>query len=142
MLILLGKAELIVDNQKKKIHSSNKSFEWPSVIRLNDYINIPYKKIILTRRNILKRDGHKCAYCGRADLPLTIDHIIPKSKGGDDSWENLVAACLPCNNRKGNRTLEESKMTLRIRPYTPNHILFIKSTVGRLEETWKPYLFH
>ena len=140
--MILGKAELVADNHKKKIHSVKSTFEWPSVIRLNDYIKVPYKKIILTRRNILKRDGHKCAYCGRADLPLTIDHIIPRSKGGDDSWENLVAACLPCNNKKGDRTLDDAGMNLKIRPYTPNHILFIKSTVGRLEETWKPYLFH
>ncbi len=140
--MVLGKAELVADNHKKKIHSVKATFEWPSVIRLNDYIKVPYKKIILTRRNILKRDGHKCAYCGRADLPLTIDHIMPRSKGGDDSWENLVAACLPCNNKKSDRTLEEADMSLKVRPYTPNHILFIKSTVGRLEDNWKPYLFH
>jgi 5-methylcytosine-specific restriction endonuclease McrA len=108
---------------------------------LNDYIKVPYKKIILTKRNIFKRDGHKCVYCGRADLPLTIDHIRPKSKGGDDSWENLVAACLPCNNRKGNRSLEDAGMRLKFKPYTPNHIMFMRYTAGRLEETWKQYLF-
>ena len=141
ILILLGKAELIVNNEKKFIHSERSTFAWPSVVRLNDYIKVPYKKIILTRRNILKRDGHKCAYCGRADLPLTIDHVIPRSKGGDDSWENLVAACLPCNNRKGNRTPEESKLKLKIKPYTPNHIMFMRNNAGRLDETWKQYLF-
>jgi 5-methylcytosine-specific restriction endonuclease McrA len=133
---------LIADNQRKKIHSISNAFPWPTVIRLNDFIRVPYKKIILTRRNILKRDGHKCAYCGRGDLPLTIDHVIPKSKGGDESWENLVAACLPCNNRKGDRTPDEVDMQLRIRPYTPNHIMFIKTSAGRVDETWKPYLFH
>ena len=139
---MLGKAELIADNQKKKIHTVNNSYSWPSIIRLNDFIKLPYKKIILTRRNILKRDGHKCAYCGRADLPLTVDHIIPKSKGGDDSWENLVAACLPCNNKKGDRSPEEANLKLKIRPYAPNHIMFIKSSIGRLEDNWKPFLFH
>jgi 5-methylcytosine-specific restriction endonuclease McrA len=133
---------LIADNQRKKIHSISNAFPWPTVIRLNDFIRVPYKKIILTRRNILKRDGHKCAYCGRGDLPLTIDHVIPKSKGGDESWENLVAACLPCNNRKGDRIPDEVDMQLRIRPYTPNHIMFIKTSAGRVDETWKPYLFH
>ncbi len=141
VLILLGKAELIADKKKKKIHTVSKTFPWPSVIRLNDYVKIPYKKIILTRKNILKRDNHRCAYCGRGDLPLTIDHVIPKSKGGDDSWENLVAACLPCNNKKGDRTPEEAGMRLRIKPYAPNHIMFIKSTVAKIDETWKPYLF-
>ncbi len=133
---------MIADNQRKKIHSISNAFPWPTVIRLNDFIRVPYKKIILTRRNILKRDGHKCAYCGRGDLPLTIDHVIPKSKGGDESWENLVAACLPCNNRKGDRIPDEVDMQLRIRPYTPNHIMFIKTSAGRVDETWKPYLFH
>ncbi len=90
----------------------------------------------------MKRDGHKCAYCGRGDLPLTIDHVIPKSKGGDECWENLVAACLPCNNKKGDRTPEAANMQLRIRAYTPNHIMFIKNSAGRVDETWKPYLFH
>lgn len=85
---------------------------------------------------------HKCTYCGRGDLPLTIDHIIPKSKGGDDSWENLCAACLPCNNKKGDRTPEEANMKLRYKPYTPNHIMFIKTSAGRFDDTWKPYLFH
>lgn len=90
----------------------------------------------------MKRDGHKCAYCGRGDLPLTIDHVIPKSKGGDESWDNLVAACLPCNNKKGDRSPEDANMQLRIRAYTPNHIMFIKNSAGRVDETWKPYLFH
>ncbi|HOI30119.1 MAG TPA: HNH endonuclease [Melioribacteraceae bacterium] len=67
---------------------------------------------------------------------------MPKSKGGDESWDNLVAACLPCNNRKGDRTPDEANLQLRIRPYTPNHIMFIKSSAGRMDETWKPYLFH
>ena len=132
---------MVVNNDRKEIHSVSKSFPWPSVVRLNDYIKVPYKKIILTRRNILKRDGHKCGYCGRADLPLTIDHVVPKSKGGDDSWENLVAACLPCNNRKGNRSPEEAKLKLKIKPYAPSHIMFIKNSAGRLDESWKQYLF-
>jgi len=89
----------------------------------------------------LKRDGHKCAYCGRGDLPFTIDHVIPKSKGGEDTWENLVTACLPCNNRKGNRTPEEASMKLRIKPYKPNHILFLLNSVNHIDSSWKPYLF-
>lgn len=141
ILIFLGKAELIANNEKKHIHTISKTFPWPSIIRLNGYIKVPYKRIILTRRNILKRDNHKCVYCGRGDLPLTIDHIIPKSKGGDDSWDNLVSACLPCNNKKGDRTPDEADMILRVKPYVPNHIIFIKNNAGRVEETWKPYLF-
>ncbi|MFA3781888.1 HNH endonuclease [Melioribacteraceae bacterium 4301-Me] len=140
--MVLGKAELVANNDHKKVRSVKVSYPWPSVIRLNEYVRLPFQKIILTRRNILKRDGHRCAYCGRGDLPLTIDHIIPKSKGGDESWENLVAACIVCNNKKGDRTPEEANMKLLIKPYTPNHIMFIRNYVGKIEETWKPFLFH
>lgn len=132
---------MISVDKVKSIHSISKTFPWPSVIRLKRYISVPYQNIILTRRNILKRDGHKCAYCGRGDLPFTIDHVIPKSKGGEDTWENLVTACLPCNNRKGNRTPDEAFMKLRIKPYKPNHILFLLNSVNHVDSSWKPYLF-
>ncbi|MFA4923665.1 MAG: HNH endonuclease, partial [Ignavibacteriaceae bacterium] len=95
---------------------------------------MPYKKVVLTRKNILRRDEFKCAYCGRSDIPLTIDHIVPKAKGGVDSWENLIAACTICNNKKGNRSPHEARMKLLIKPFTPNHILFIKNSVRKLDE--------
>jgi len=142
ILVLLGKAELTADNEKKQLRSISRSFPWPTVIRLNSYIKLPYKKIILTRKNILKRDKHKCGYCGRGDIPLTIDHIIPKAKGGKDDWDNLIAACMPCNNKKGDRTPKEANMPLRIKPYKPNYIMFITNTANRLDESWKPFLFH
>ena len=141
VLIILGKAELIQDDKRKEIRTVNRAFPWPSVIRLSYFVSIPYKKVVLTRKNILRRDAYKCAYCGRSDLPLTIDHVVPKSKGGGDSWENLVCACTVCNNRKGNRTLEESHMHLLYKPFKPSHIMFIKTVVGKLDENWKPYLY-
>lgn len=107
--MVLGKAEMVVDKKDKTIRSVSDNFPWPSIIKLNSYIKVPYKKIILTRKNILRRDGHKCAYCGRGDLTLTIDHIIPRARGGEDSWDNLVAACLHCNNKKGNKNARRSR---------------------------------
>lgn len=89
----------------------------------------------------MRRDGYKCAYCGRSDIPLTVDHVIPKARGGEDSWENLVCACTKCNNAKGDRTPEEAKMKLLQKPFKPSHIMFIKNVVGRLDERWKPYLY-
>ncbi|MBA4317814.1 MAG: HNH endonuclease [Flavobacterium sp.] len=142
VLLFLGKAEILSQNPKKSIHTISSVYPWPCVIRLKTYIKAPFKKIILTRKNILRRDHHKCCYCGRSDLQLTIDHIIPKSKGGDDSWENLVSACMPCNNKKGDMKPDEANMKLRIHPYTPNYIVFIKNSANRIDETWKPYLFH
>ena len=141
VLLILSKAELVSADHKKKIKSLRSDFPWPSVIRLKKYISIPYKQVILTRRNILKRDNYKCAYCGRGDLPLTVDHVIPKARGGKDTWENLVCACTKCNNHKGNRTPVEAELKLLQKPYVPNHILFIKNTVGKVDENWKPYLF-
>ncbi len=74
-------------------------------------------------------------------MPLTIDHIIPKARGGTDSWENLIAACTSCNNKKGDRTPIEANMKMLNRPYTPNHIIFIKNAVGKMDENWKQYLY-
>ncbi len=130
-----------MNDARKEVRGINTSYPWPSIIRLSNFITLPYKKVVLTRKNILRRDLYKCAYCGRSDLPLTIDHIIPKSKGGADSWENLVCACTMCNNRKGDRTPTEAQMNLLIRPFKPSHIMFIKNVVGKLDENWKPYLY-
>ncbi len=131
----------MADNEKKKLNTISRSFPWPSIIRLNNYIHVPYQRIILTRKNIIKRDGHRCAYCGQRDESLTIDHILPKSRGGGDSWENLTACCVRCNNKKGNRTPEEAGMPLRLTPYTPNHIMFILKDAGNVDQAWKPFLF-
>lgn len=131
----------MIDKENHKIHSANAEYKWPSVIRLNEYQKIPYKRIILNRKNVFKRDQHKCAYCGRGDLQLTVDHIVPRAMGGQDTWENLVTACLPCNNKKGNYQLSETKLKLRTHPYKPNYISFIKNIAGRIDTRWKPFLF-
>jgi 5-methylcytosine-specific restriction endonuclease McrA len=102
---------------------------------------VPYKKVVLTRKNILRRDAYRCGYCGRGDLRLTIDHIIPKARGGTDSWDNLISACTICNNKKSDRTPEEANMSLLSKPFKPSHIMFIKNVVGKLDEKWKPYLY-
>jgi 5-methylcytosine-specific restriction endonuclease McrA len=95
----------------------------------------------LSRRNIIKRDGNKCAYCGKKETNLTIDHILPKARGGKDTWENLVASCVRCNNKKGDRTPEEAGLELNVRPYKPNYIMFLKNSVGTVESSWKQFLF-
>lgn len=141
VLLFLGKAELISSKDSKKVHSVRTALPFPTIVRLRVYIKVPYKKIVLSRKNILRRDNHKCIYCQRADLQLTIDHIIPKSKGGDDTWENLVTACVKCNNKKGDRSPEEAKMTLLKKPSKPSHITFMKHFIGRVDEDWKPYLY-
>lgn len=141
ILLYLGKAELIASKDSKMIRSVSTAYPFPTIVRLRIYIRVPYKKIVLSRKNILRRDLYSCQYCRRSDVPLTIDHVIPKSKGGDDSWENLITACISCNNKKGDRTLEESRMSLIKKPTKPSHITFMKHFVGKIDEDWKPYLY-
>ena len=141
LLCFLSKAELVEKRSGMTIHTMNIAYPFPSVIRLQSYIRIPFKKIELSRKNILRRDAFRCQYCGSHAHPLTLDHIIPRSRGGGESWENLISACVPCNNRKGNRTPEEAGMRLLTIPRKPNHIVFLKHFMGKVDEPWKPYLF-
>lgn len=139
-LIFLDKAELLHDYPDRTICTVTEEYSYPSVIRLRRYINIPYNKIVLSRRNIMKRDGNRCQYCG-SSRNLTIDHVLPRSRGGRDTWENLVTACDSCNVEKGNRTPEEAQMPLRRKPFRPVHITFLQSILGRVQDEWKPYLY-
>lgn len=141
VLLYLGKAELIEACDGLLLRSVSMSMPLPSIVRLSIYVRVPYKKIVLTRKNILRRDGHKCQYCGKGEVSLTVDHVVPKARGGLDVWENLVCACVACNNRKGDRTPHEAEMPLHRRPIRPNHVMFIRDYVGTLDERWKPYLF-
>ncbi len=140
ILIYLGKAE-IVEKSVLWLHSVNSVFPLPSVIRLVSFIRLPRKKILLNRKNLLVRDQYRCQYCGRRTHPLTIDHVIPKQYGGKNTWDNLVVACLPCNNRKANRTPEQAGMKLLATPKKPNHFFYIQYFIGIKDERWKPYLF-
>jgi 5-methylcytosine-specific restriction endonuclease McrA len=136
----LGKAE-IVEKDGEFIHSVNDRFPLPSIVRLTRYIHVPQKRVMLTRKNIIKRDNHQCQYCGRRTAALTIDHVIPRVRGGKDTWENLVCACVKCNNKKGNRNPEDVGLKLLKKPKKPNHIFFIRYSVGAIDNRWKPYLY-
>ena len=140
VLLHLQKAELVESLPDKYVRSATVRHPWPSIVRLSLYVRIPYRRILLSRKNVLRRDQHTCQYCSSRDR-LTIDHVFPKSRGGKDVWENLVAACVPCNNRKGNRTPEEAGIELARKPFRPSHVMFIRDFVGRLDDSWKPYLF-
>ena len=140
ILIYLGKAE-IIEKRERSIRSISTSMPYPSVVRLSMYIKIPRKRIILSRKNIIKRDGHQCQYCGTTTSSMTVDHVIPKVRGGDDSWENLVCACVNCNNKKGHRSPEQAGMALLSNPVRPTQLTFIRHFIGIKDEKWKPYLF-
>lgn len=139
-LLFLEKAELLHEHPELVLRTVDDEFSYPSVIRLRRYIRIPYARIALSRRNIMKRDRYTCQYCGLKS-GLTLDHVMPKSRGGRDSWENLVTACDECNVKKGNRTPDEAHMPLRTKPYRPIHITFFQNLLGGVQEDWKPYLY-
>lgn len=139
-LIFLAKAEVLETYNNKYLRTVNRKYALPSVIRLHQYIKLPFRSVEISRKNVIKRDGGKCQYCG-AKVQLTIDHIIPKSRGGEDSWENLTTACIKCNNFKGNRMPKEANMKLMSVPKKPNYIVFLRTTLGKIEENWKQYLF-
>jgi 5-methylcytosine-specific restriction endonuclease McrA len=118
----------------------------PSVIRLLEYRRIPHQTRALSRKNILLRDRNTCQYCGTilASGELTLDHVIPRSRGGLSTWENLVACCHPCNRRKGNQSPTESGMKLMREPrafnlHTSRHIMRL---MGRSDDKWRKYLFY
>lgn len=140
VLVMLRKAELVEARPDRALRSAVARYPWPSVVRLRGYVRVPYRSVLLTRRNLLRRDHHACQYCGATER-LTLDHVVPKSRGGPDTWDNLVAACVPCNNRKGSRTPEEAGMTLARRPFRPSHVMYMRDFLGATEDAWKPYLF-
>lgn len=139
VLLIKGKAEQIEHNGKYIYED----FPLPTVIRLRYYVTMPYKEIPLTRRNILHRDGHSCQYCGYNGDDLTLDHVIPRSRGGGDTWENMVTACVRCNVKKGNRTPKEAHMPLNQPPRRPISSLYFEVTkhvrTGTHQE-WRKYV--
>lgn len=137
VLIMKGKAEQIENNGKL----INNTIPVPSVIRLTNYVMVPYRQIPLSRKNVLHRDNYVCQYCGKSSSILTVDHIIPKSRGGRHYWDNVVAACLRCNNKKGNKTPKEANMKLIKNPQIPsNKLRFEIAKYYNLQQEWKKYL--
>lgn len=136
-LIFKGKA-LVLRGSGAMI---NEKYVLPLVVRLQNYIPRPYREIVLNRKNIYLRDNHTCQYCGK-NGNLTIDHVIPKSRGGVDSWSNIVACCIRCNNRKGDKLLEEAGMKLKRSPYKPPSALYLHMTrLSYVPECWTEYFF-
>lgn len=140
-LIYKGKAEIIKHNIISPIVTELRNFKRPTIIRLLRYITIPFRKVKLNRNNIFRRDKFKCVYCGEQNkTKLTIDHVIPKSKGGSNSWQNLVTCCKSCNIKKDNKTLEEVDMELKSIPYKPTYIQFVKNITISYKDDWLPFL--
>ncbi|MGC9329624.1 MAG: HNH endonuclease [Candidatus Hinthialibacter sp.] len=144
VMLLTGKADMVEENGEV-IHSSSLDIRLPEVIRLRRFIKLPYRPIPFCRKNVMLRDGYRCQYCGVQHSPdkLTLDHVIPLSRGGKDVWSNVVTACKKCNHRKGNYLLNEIDMKLLNPPRKPTlpTYLHLVRLMGEKREVWRKYLF-
>ena len=145
VLVLKGVASAEEESQAH-VHSPRHTIRVPSVIRLLEYRRIPHQTLALSRKNILMRDRYTCQYCHKTlnSGELTLDHVIPRSRAGETTWENLVACCHPCNRRKGNQFATEASMKLMREPrafnlHTSRHIMRL---MGRSDDKWRKYLFY
>jgi 5-methylcytosine-specific restriction endonuclease McrA len=142
VLLLKEKAE-VVEAAQAKLRAECYSINLPLVIRLVAFVPVPrHLPLPLTRRTVIARDLYTCQYCGAQPNKheLTIDHIIPRSRGGATAWENVVAACAGCNHKKGDRTPEEAKMKLRDKPARPRFVAIVMMGEIRGHATWQKYL--
>ena len=137
-LVLSEKAE-IVEDDGTEVRAASLVMRSPLVIRLNYVVRAPFRRrTALSRRAVFARDGYKCQYCGRpAD---SIDHVVPRSRGGEHVWENVAAACRRCNLDKRDRTPDEAGMRLARQPLAPRELTWVTISVGRVPDAWKPYL--
>lgn len=138
VLVLAHKADA-VHPSGERIRSERLSVDVPSVIRLRTFVRVPYqRRAAISRRGVFLRDRGVCQYCGRK--AESIDHILPRSRGGPHEWENVVAACRPCNTSKRDRLLEDTGMRLRSRPEAPRHLSWVLVSYPDVPEAWHQYL--
>jgi 5-methylcytosine-specific restriction endonuclease McrA len=136
-----GNAEVIAEHPETfGLVNPELQINKPSIIRVFKYVKQNIHKVPLTRENIYRRDNYECVYCGSSNQKsLTLDHVIPQSKGGTDTWDNLVTACRPCNAEKADLTLEEYGKEIPS-PKRPHYLMLLKS-INHVPEEWKPFLF-
>ncbi len=138
VLVLKAKAE-VIEADGIAFHSEKLSIPVPSVLRLNYYVNVPFRaRATLSRRAVFIRDAYECQYC--AAPAENVDHVTPRSRGGEHTWENVVASCRKCNSKKENRLPVEVGLALRRPPRVPQDIHFLVVSVGSLHPTWERYL--
>jgi 5-methylcytosine-specific restriction endonuclease McrA len=139
VLVLKEKAE-ILERSSRRLRSSTRSFAFPHVIKLTYFVRVPrHESRKITRRAVFARDGYACQYCGSPSR-LTMDHVVPRSRGGHSSWDNVVTSCAPCNLRTGDRLPAEIEMFPRVTPRPPAPSIFIAVAAPRRPKSWEPYL--
>jgi 5-methylcytosine-specific restriction endonuclease McrA len=143
VMVIKGRAEKVeVDGYL--VRSPSITMRLPTVIRLLSYVRRPYRPgVAFSKKNVFKRDQYTCQYCGASGGNLTLDHVVPRSRGGATVWENVVVACQKCNTLKGDRSLQETSLSLLRSPVRPSHILFARQhqgTPASVHATWIKYL--
>lgn len=140
-LLVMGERADLIHESGHALHSERLTVLVPSVVRLRYFVQIPYSRHrSISRRGVFARDGHRCQYCGgRAD---SIDHVRPRSRGGQHTWENVVAACRSCNSAKRDRLLDETTMRLKNNPRVPSWSSWVAMATGEVPPQWRPYLDH
>lgn len=141
VLVLKARAE-VLEHGEGAMRAEHFCLERPSVIRLVRYVRVPrdVHRRRISRRAVLARDDYTCQYCGRSSQGMTVDHVIPRSRGGTSGWENIVAACGPCNRKKGDRLPREAAMPLRSAPRAPGPNVFVRIATPRVPSSWEGYL--
>jgi 5-methylcytosine-specific restriction endonuclease McrA len=142
--LLFGEKAEVIEFDHQVIRTPRTEYRAPSVIRLQHHVKRPRPRVKLTRREVFARDHYTCQYCGRQSHDLTLDHVTPRHRGGGHTWDNLVAACKPCNHRKGGKLLGEVRLRLIRNPFEPRsdvYSLFTPYLSDDRNEAWRTYLF-
>ncbi len=139
-LVLHDKAELVL-NGRGVVRTPSDAFPCPSIIRLGRMVQRPRPRVKLTKREVFRRDEHTCQYCGKRTHQLTIDHVMPRRYGGGHSWGNVVAACAPCNRRKGGKVPSKARMHLRRIPFEPRPTASYRfGNYTAAHSNWQPFI--
>ena len=139
-LVMCGKAGQ-VEADGTGIRTISRTFPQPHVVKMAYYVRRPIQRVKFTKRTVLARDGYTCQYCGVQTRDLTLDHVLPKTLGGETIWTNVVAACRRCNGAKGGRTLKESGFVLPRVPKEPRFLPYLRLVRNSYQKTWDKYLF-
>lgn len=139
VVLVLGERADPVHATDMVMHSERQTLEVPSVIRLRYFVRVPFcRRAPLSRRGVFVRDGYVCQYCGR--VAENIDHVVPRSRGGEHTWENVVACCARCNTAKRDRLLSQTSMRLARQPVAPSPTAWVSLSVSSVPAEWEPYL--
>lgn len=138
-LVLAGKADVVA--AREKLHSVTREIDLPLVVRLRSYVHVPHRRVAKgpSLAGLKARDGEWCAYCTKRPAS-TIDHVVPRSRGGEHLWENTVACCAKCNNRKGAKTPHEAGLRLGVTPKRPSSQLWLSIALSGFDEAWMPFV--